>query len=88
MRSRTRAKKQRSYCTTHERNRRRARSFHGRVDVDVQILEASLTEIDGVELNDKVMVFEATNRIHAVEPAIRRPGRYGVYLGRYDSTGN
>lgn len=53
------------------------RSVNGRVDVGMRVLATLLTEIDGVELNDKVVVVAATNRIHAVDPALKRPGRFG-----------
>jgi len=41
-----------------------------------------------VELKDKVVAVGATNRIHAVDPALKRPGRFGddvIYVGLPDT---
>ena len=51
-----------------------------------------LTELDGVEEMNNIIVFALTNRLDIIDPAILRPGRFGIHLninlpdtkGRYE----
>ena len=51
-----------------------------------------LTELDGVEEMNNIIVFALTNRLDIIDPAILRPGRFGVHIeiglpdvqGRYE----
>jgi SpoVK/Ycf46/Vps4 family AAA+-type ATPase len=45
--------------------------------VNDQVLAALLAELDGLEGRGNVLVVAATNRIHALDPALLRPGRLG-----------
>ena len=44
-------------------------------DVETTIVPQFLTELDGVESLDNVMVIGASNRIDMIDPAVLRPGR-------------
>lgn len=43
-----------------------------------------LCEMDGFKRNDKVLVIGATNRVHTLDDALIRPGRFDrtIYMGR------
>ena len=49
-------------------------------DVETTIVPQLLTEIDGVEQLDNVMVVGATNREDMIDPAVLRPGRLDVKI--------
>jgi SpoVK/Ycf46/Vps4 family AAA+-type ATPase len=44
----------------------------------ISIVATLLTLMDGIKTNQKVFVLAATNRIHAIDPALRRPGRFDL----------
>ena len=48
--------------------------------VQARILSTLLNEMDGVNASDNIMVIGATNRIHLIDPALLRPGRFDVLL--------
>lgn len=56
---------------------RRAGVRHSTVQ---SLVSTFLTELDGIEDRDDVVVFAATNRKEAVDPALLRPGRLGTHL--------
>lgn len=45
-------------------------------EVEKRVVAQLLTLMDGLEARGKVVVVGATNRPHAVDPALRRPGRF------------
>lgn len=45
-------------------------------EVSLRVLATVLTELDGVRNSDGVIVIGATNRLHEVDAALRRPGRF------------
>src|SRR5699024_12489778 len=49
-------------------------------DVETTIVPQLLTEIDGVEQLDNVIVISASNREDLIDPAILRPGRLDVKI--------
>ena len=49
-------------------------------DVETTIVPQFLTELDGVESLDNVMVIGASNRIDMIDPAVLRPGRLDVKI--------
>ena len=61
-------------------------------DVEKRIVSQLLTLMDGLKARGKVVVIAATNRPNAVDPALRRPGRFDREIeigipdegGRYD----
>lgn len=61
-------------------------------DVEKRIVSQLLTLMDGLVARGKVVVIGATNRPHAIDPALRRPGRFDREIeigipdreGRYD----
>ncbi|XP_057970988.1 probable inactive ATP-dependent zinc metalloprotease FTSHI 3, chloroplastic isoform X1 [Malania oleifera] len=65
---------------------KRGRSFNDERD---QTLNQLLTEMDGFELDMKVVVIAATNRPEALDPALCRPGRFSrkVLVGEPDEDG-
>ncbi|KAA9393337.1 proteasome ATPase [Kocuria coralli] len=58
-------------------------------DVETTIVPQLLTEIDGVEKLDNVIIVGATNREDMIDPAVLRPGRLDVKIriDRPDATG-
>ena len=48
----------------------------GGVDEREQTLNQILTEMDGFEGNEGVVVLAATNRAEILDPALLRPGRF------------
>ncbi len=51
-------------------------SHRGEVDYNDKVVGQILSEMDGVNKDDKVVVIAATNRPNALDPAIRRGGRF------------
>lgn len=49
-------------------------------DVETTIVPQFLTELDGVERLDNVMVIGASNRVDMIDPAVLRPGRLDVKI--------
>ena len=45
-------------------------------DVEKRIVSQLLTLMDGLEARGKLVVIGATNRPNAIDPALRRPGRF------------
>lgn len=58
-------------------------------DVEKRIVSQLLTIMDGLESRGKVVVIGATNRPHALDPALRRPGRFDreIEIGIPDEKG-
>ncbi len=56
--------------------RKRGSGFGGGNDEREQTLNQILTEMDGFEQNQKVIVMAATNRSDVLDPALLRPGRF------------
>lgn len=56
--------------------RKRGSGFGGGNDEREQTLNQILTEMDGFEQNQKVIVIAATNRSDVLDPALLRPGRF------------
>lgn len=54
----------------------RGASFSGGNEEREQTLNQLLTEMDGFEKNDKIIVLGATNRVDVLDPALLRPGRF------------
>lgn len=46
--------------------------------VEISIVATLLNEMDGMKKNSNVFVIGATNRINAIDPAMRRPGRFDL----------
>ncbi len=47
---------------------------------DVRLVSQLLVLLDGLEARGRVVVIATTNRIEAVDPAIRRPGRFDYHI--------
>ncbi len=45
-------------------------------DVEKRVVSQLLSLMDGLEARGKIVVIAATNRVNAVDPALRRPGRF------------
>jgi transitional endoplasmic reticulum ATPase len=45
-----------------------------------RVVSQLLAELDGVEQLSRVVVIGATNRIDLIDPAILRPGRFGMHI--------
>src|SRR6476661_7635535 len=58
-------------------------------DVEKRVVSQLLTLMDGLESRGKVVVIGATNRPDALDPALRRPGRFDreIEIGIPDKTG-
>src|SRR4029078_2874155 len=58
-------------------------------DVEKRIVSQLLTLMDGVVARGKVVVIGATNRPNAIDPALRRPGRFDreIEIGIPDKEG-
>uniref|UniRef100_A0A803KVN2 AAA+ ATPase domain-containing protein n=1 Tax=Chenopodium quinoa TaxID=63459 RepID=A0A803KVN2_CHEQI len=71
---------------------RRGGGSSGNISVGERLLSTLLTEMDGLELAKGILVLAATNRPHAIDPALMRPGRFDLVLyvpppdleGRYE----
>ncbi len=48
----------------------------GNGEVEKRVVSQLLTMMDGLQSRGKVIVIGATNRLNAVDPALRRPGRF------------
>jgi transitional endoplasmic reticulum ATPase len=60
---------------------------HG--EVERRVVSQILTMMDGLRSRGKVVVIGATNRVNALDPALRRPGRFDreIEVGVPDKTG-
>ena len=69
--------------------RRRGTGMGGGHDEREQTLNQMLVEMDGVGVNEGIIVMAATNRVDILDPAILRPGRFDrkVLVGRPDVKG-
>ena len=69
--------------------RRRGTGLGGGHDEREQTLNQLLVEMDGVGVNEGIIVMAATNRVDILDPAILRPGRFDrkVMVGRPDVKG-
>ena len=58
-------------------------------DVEKRIVSQLLTIMDGLESRGKIVVIGATNRVNALDPALRRPGRFDreIEIGLPDRRG-
>ncbi len=58
-------------------------------DVEKRIVSQLLTIMDGLESRGQLVVIGATNRVNALDPALRRPGRFDreIEIGLPDSKG-
>jgi len=54
----------------------RGPSMSGGNEEREQTLNQLLTEMDGFEKNDKIIIIGATNRVDVLDPALLRPGRF------------
>ena len=69
--------------------RKRGSGLGGGHDEREQTLNQMLVEMDGVGVNEGIIVMAATNRVDILDPAILRPGRFDrkVTVGRPDVRG-
>lgn len=69
--------------------RRRGTGMGGGHDEREQTLNQMLVEMDGVGVNEGIIVLAATNRVDILDPAILRPGRFDrkISVGRPDVKG-
>ena len=47
---------------------------------DVQLISQLLVLLDGLEARGRVAVVATTNRLEALDPALRRPGRFDYHI--------
>ncbi|KAH1131961.1 hypothetical protein J1N35_003339 [Gossypium stocksii] len=59
---------------------KRGGSSRNSTTVGERLLSTLLTEIDGLEQAKGILVLAATNRPHAIDPALMRPGRFDLVL--------
>ncbi|XP_022149087.1 cell division control protein 48 homolog B [Momordica charantia] len=59
---------------------KRGGSSSGNVAVGERLLSTLLTEMDGLEEAKGILVLAATNRPHAIDAALMRPGRFDLVL--------
>ncbi|GAB2280181.1 Cell division control protein 48 B [Dionaea muscipula] len=59
---------------------RRGGSSSSNISVGERLLSTLLTEMDGMEQAKGILVLAATNRPHAIDPALMRPGRFDLVL--------
>ena len=66
----------------------RQKPSQGGSDVSTRILTTFLNEMDGIEQCEGVFVLAATNRLHAIDAALLRPGRFDqlIEVGLPDAT--
>ena len=57
-------------------------------DVETTIVPQFLSELDGVESLDNVMVIGASNRVDMIDPAVLRPGRLDVKIRAQNQSGH
>jgi len=50
-------------------------------EVERRVVSQLLTMMDGLKTRGKVIVIAATNRVNAIDPALRRPGRFDREIG-------
>lgn len=50
-------------------------------EVERRVVSQILTMMDGLNARGKVIVIGATNRVNAIDPALRRPGRFDREIG-------
>ncbi|MCF7910396.1 CDC48 family AAA ATPase [Candidatus Pacearchaeota archaeon] len=50
-------------------------------EVERRVVSQILTMMDGLKSRGKVVVIGATNRVNAIDPALRRPGRFDREIG-------
>ena len=69
--------------------RRRGTGMGGGHDEREQTLNQLLVEMDGIGVNEGIIVMAATNRVDILDPAILRPGRFDrkIGVGRPDIKG-
>ena len=69
--------------------RQRGAGLGGGNDEREQTLNQMLVEMDGLGVNEGIIVMAATNRVDILDPAIMRPGRFDrkVHVGRPDVGG-
>jgi len=60
-----------------------------RGEVERRVVSTLLTQMDGLKKRGKVIVIAATNRVNAIDPALRRPGRFDreIEIGIPDKRG-
>ncbi|TYH60908.1 hypothetical protein ES332_D07G012000v1 [Gossypium tomentosum] len=59
---------------------KRGGSSRNSTTVGERLLSTLLTEMDGLEQAKGILVLAATNRPHAIDPALMRPGRFDLVL--------
>ena len=69
--------------------RRRGSGLGGGHDEREQTLNQMLVEMDGIGINEGIIVMAATNRVDILDPAILRPGRFDrrIHVGLPDVRG-
>ncbi|GAB2240144.1 hypothetical protein Droror1_Dr00020662 [Drosera rotundifolia] len=59
---------------------KRGGSSSGNISAGERLLSTLLTEMDGLEHAKGILVLAATNRLEAIDPALKRPGRFDLVL--------